>query len=203
MKMNNKYLLACLSHKIAVTGAVLVVTCIVLLAGCGMNMKETSGTNLSQKVAPDVPVPGMTIITGVEPTPTVDAGRALPLVESVISPTWEEIRDREAQLDRGWDNYRESLKGTHVQGWTGSIMQIYYHRDKDGVKIMHLDMDGPNDADGHFYDAHVFLIFTNKTEARQWELGQQVTIDGEILSVTYDGSVYLQDPNITLVVGNN
>ncbi len=185
---------------------VLVLTCIVLLGGCGMNMRGTSGTNLSQQVAPDVPDapgPGMTIVSGGKATPTVDADYVPEFVEPTVSPTWEEIRDRVAQKDPGWVGYIDSLKGVHIQGWTGSIVQIYYHRDKDGVEVMSIDMDGPNDSAGRFYDAHVVLLFINSTETRPWEVGQQITIEGKILKAMYDGEIYIEDPNIALDFSNN
>jgi hypothetical protein len=188
--------LACVSP----IGALLALTCILLLAGCCM--QEASGTKASNQVAPNAQVPSMTMVSEGEPTPSAGSEDALHPSEPAISPTYEEIRDRVAKKEPGWDSYIDSLKGVHIRGWTGSIMQIYYHRDKEGVELMSIDMDGPNDAAGRFYDAHVVLIFIHTTETRPWEVGQQVAIDAEILRVMDDGMIYIVDPDVTLVVSD-
>ncbi len=201
MKMNNSYLLFCSSHKVAALGMALVVTYMMLLVGCATKMKDIPGTDMSQQVASNASVPSTTMTSGggEEPTPTVDAEDVLPLIKPVTPPTWEEIRDKIAQKDPGWVNYLESLKGMYVEGWTGSILQIYYHRDNKGVQTITLDMDGPNDSAGHYHDAHVVLMFIDTTDIRPWEVGQQVTIEGKILDVSREGMIFIADPKLTLI----
>ncbi|HEX8231680.1 MAG TPA: hypothetical protein VF826_20555 [Chloroflexia bacterium] len=192
MKINSHHLWS----YIARIGIVVALTCTILLAAC--RTQENFGSTVPQEVAPDAPVPGMPIVSGGEPPASVDANNMPDPSEPVTSPSWEDIRDREAQLDPHWDSYRASLKGTQVQGWTGTILQIYHRRDKAGIELITLKMHEPKDSADRSSDAHVVLMFVDTIETRQWELGQRVTIDGEILDVGYEGSVTIADPNMTL-----
>lgn len=165
-------------------GIVMAVACTILLAACRTG--ENFGSTMPQEVAPNA---------------IVDANNMPDPKEPVTSPTWKDIRDREAQLDPGWDSYRESLKGAQIQGWTGTILQIYHRRDKAGVQLITLKMDEPKDSADRSSDAHVVLIFINAIETHPWEVGQQVTINGEILDVGYEGIVSIADPKMTLATG--